>query len=620
MITFYINLDSATDKRSYMEGHVASSVRVPAIDGRLINKLDYNVDLQWKDPYHNRPITKGEVGCTLSHLKCWKLCVELDQPVVILEDDVKLLGDYESFVQKYSDYDFLYLSYKEMVEPTGEPINEDLKETVFSYWCNAYYVTPKVAKALINYTESNPIIPADEIVPAVLGVHRWENLNHWDSLNQRADFKVASATNLLFEPREGAWDNSSTETDDYWHVPTLHVLTCATDEEKGFRVLPDVDHNLGKGVVWQGGNMAEGPGGGQKINLIKDFISVLPKDDLVLFVDGYDTFFVRSHEEIVKRYNDMGSKIVFGAEKDLWPDQSLQFPDQTTSFKYLNSGCFIGQVSELRKFFKEPVQNSEDDQLYVQKRYLTEAYDVALDVESYLFFNMSSAENSWQYDKENGVLNLETNCYTCVVHGNGGGATKEAFERLYNTHTGYPVNPVSFDIPVLEGLFTEDWCQGLIDACEAENNWHKLPNDNYPGYEIRLNSMKNDKYYNEFRQVYEQTIKPSLEKYWVKLNLNPIRDLFVIKYDEAQQTHLPLHHDMSKVTCTVKLNDGYTGGELNFPRQGVSNANSKVGDCLCWEASVTHPHESLALKSGTKYSLVCWTQRWDEEGEYFESN
>lgn len=35
-------------------------------------------------------MTKGMIGCFLSHRKCWQRCVELQEPLLIFEDDVIL--------------------------------------------------------------------------------------------------------------------------------------------------------------------------------------------------------------------------------------------------------------------------------------------------------------------------------------------------------------------------------------------------------------------------------------------------------------------------------------------------------------------------------------------------
>ena len=85
-----------------------------------------------------------------------------------------------------------------------------------------------------------------------------------------------------------------------------------------------------------------------------------------------------------------------------------------------------------------------------------------------------------------------------------------------------------------------------------------------------------------------------------------VRDAFVIKYSMGVQEHLRMHHDVAQVSASIKLNDGFEGGELNFPRQGITNASLAVGDLVAWPSLVTHPHEGMPLKGGTKYALTIW--------------
>ena len=55
------------------------------------------------------------------------------------------------------------------------------------------------------------------------------------------------------------------------------------------------------------------------------------------------------------------------------------------------------------------------------------------------------------------------------------------------------------------------------------------------------------------------------------------------------------HHDVAQVSASVKLDDGYEGAELRFPRQGVDNRRVPVGALLAWPSLVTHPHEATPL-------------------------
>ena len=65
----------------------------PAVDGKKITQADIKkagiAQLPgFSDPHHPRTITKGEVGCFLSHYKIWLEAQHMDI-VMVLEDDVR---------------------------------------------------------------------------------------------------------------------------------------------------------------------------------------------------------------------------------------------------------------------------------------------------------------------------------------------------------------------------------------------------------------------------------------------------------------------------------------------------------------------------------------------------
>ena len=100
-LTFVINLKESTDRKIYMENLLASFdfldvVFVEAIDGRIMTKeeisLEFDESLALKR--YGRSLGRGEIGCTLSHYKCYKKLLESDkQYALILEDDITLIKD-----------------------------------------------------------------------------------------------------------------------------------------------------------------------------------------------------------------------------------------------------------------------------------------------------------------------------------------------------------------------------------------------------------------------------------------------------------------------------------------------------------------------------------------------
>jgi predicted 2-oxoglutarate/Fe(II)-dependent dioxygenase YbiX len=89
--------------------------------------------------------------------------------------------------------------------------------------------------------------------------------------------------------------------------------------------------------------------------------------------------------------------------------------------------------------------------------------------------------------------------------------------------------------------------------------------------------------------------------------VTPIHDAFVIRYEPGAVTdHLPLHHDVAQVSASVRLNHGYAGGELCFPRQSWDTGDLEVGCLVAWPSLVTHPHGAAPVTAGTKYGLTVW--------------
>lgn len=96
---FMINLLRRPERRNKMERsfkeiglHVE---HVAAADGQLLTQ-EYLDEIGVKylpgyaDPYQNRPMTKGEIGCFLSHYRVWEQQVarELNE-ILVLEDDIR---------------------------------------------------------------------------------------------------------------------------------------------------------------------------------------------------------------------------------------------------------------------------------------------------------------------------------------------------------------------------------------------------------------------------------------------------------------------------------------------------------------------------------------------------
>ena len=172
-------------------------------------------------------------------------------------------------IEKLS-YDFVYLGWKEMEK--SEEIDDKLSKPVYPYWTLAYMIRPEAARILVNDVIKCNIIPVDEYLPTKM-----------------SELKVAGYKENVVEPvsrEDGGSDVLATSRYDYFLDFNIHAVTVATDKTKALKLFESANThnstiiNLGKNITWEGGVMEAGKGGGQKINLVKEYIA--DKKDLSL--------------------------------------------------------------------------------------------------------------------------------------------------------------------------------------------------------------------------------------------------------------------------------------------------------------------------------------------------
>ena len=605
-----ISLQRRTDrKKEFYKNNLDNYEFIKAIDYKRLD--DFIVDEGFRDPFRNRPVLKSEVACFLSHKKTWERCLELDEPVIILEDDavINQTWDEDYYKDLIDKYDFIYLQKNENEPDKVISIDDKLEIPSYPYNLTGYIIKPSTAKILLDNVDK--IIPADEYVPKLIKEKILTNVVSLkkDSCNQMS--REVSPSDI--EVSVGVARNF-----------TVHPLTIGTDRQKCSKLYTSARScgidivNLGNNVEWKGTDMS-GPGGGMKVNLLRDYLKTLPDNDVVLFTDAYDVFYADNLETITERYLGFNCKVLFSAEQYCWPDADLEhvFPNAPTKYRFLNSGTFIGEVGELKRMLDtDSVDDDGDDQLYYQKLFLSNEFDIQLDYEGYIF--QTHEANTTLLDGQ--LFNPVTNCCPCIYHGNGGDLTKKKFEQLYDRFipatkdlffwSGRDYEILDDDI-LLVDFMTQDQCERMIEIADNHGGWGSLSYDKFPAQEIRLKELG---LWDELKTHWERNIVPIIESYWKPMEMYGLRDAFVMRYSVDTQKELPLHTDASLVTGSIKLNDDYEGADLVYPRQNFSNKDIPVGKCILFPGMVTHGHACQPLKKGVKYSFTIWSNRYPGDG------
>ena len=154
-------------------------------------------------------------------------------------------------------------------------------------------------------------------------------------------------------------------------------------------------------------------------------------------------------------------------------------------------------------------------------------------------------------------------------------------------------------------FWTPAFCATIVRAAEATGAFAADPDDPVPGHELSLAAIS-PRLFAHVEDDLAVRVMPVLRRSWPAIDYAGLRDAFVIKFTPTGQADLPLHHDVALVSGSVRLNDGYEGGVLEFPRQGFTNERVPVGSLLAWPSLVTHPHRSSPVRRGVKYSLTLW--------------
>tara|TARA_Y100000593_G_scaffold93968_1_gene190870 strand:+ start:2468 stop:3193 length:726 start_codon:yes stop_codon:yes gene_type:complete len=184
--------------RLFKSGYYPELEIIPCVDGNDIDvDFDWDVyDWEIKDhhnQWYNRPITIGELGCTLSHINIWKKALkditDENAQILILEDDFNpIINLVELGIPDDVEWDLLYLGREDILDYYNEEVlTPFIRKPLFSYGAHAYVLSIGGVKKLLNYNMEKSIICIDEFLPATFTKHPRNDIEEiYDNKNIKA--------------------------------------------------------------------------------------------------------------------------------------------------------------------------------------------------------------------------------------------------------------------------------------------------------------------------------------------------------------------------------------------------------------------------------------------------
>ncbi|MGF1751226.1 glycosyltransferase family 25 protein [Vibrio cionasavignyae] len=161
-----ISLKKAVERRERVTSIMAKKgIRFDffdAIDGRigLPEDLQHCPDDMHRIIFRSRPLSLGEKGCFASHYRLWQQCVELNQPILILEDDFYPTDSFDSALSQIDETfkELEYLKIETFITPfckLQKPTNTLQLSLLLdnSKGATGYALSPSGAKKLLAHAE-----------------------------------------------------------------------------------------------------------------------------------------------------------------------------------------------------------------------------------------------------------------------------------------------------------------------------------------------------------------------------------------------------------------------------------------------------------------------------------
>ncbi|XP_063708148.1 glycosyltransferase 25 family member [Culicoides brevitarsis] len=242
---FMVNLVRRDERRKKMEKNFdllgLEVEHFAAIDGKQMNEewiKQQGIEFMpgFVDPYHDRPMTYGEIGCFMSHYLIWKKMVEEKlELVLILEDDVKFEPYFRTRVTNIlaqarksgKTFDLLYFGRKALSHKDERyiPGTTNLVEVGYSYWTLGYVLTLKGAQKLLAQEPQKKMVPVDEYLPIMFNHHPKERYK--SQFNPRDLVAWSTAPLLLFPTHYTGDEGYISDTE---QSLTIKVTNAKSDE------------------------------------------------------------------------------------------------------------------------------------------------------------------------------------------------------------------------------------------------------------------------------------------------------------------------------------------------------------------------------------------------------
>ena len=197
-------------------------------------------------------------------------------------------------------------------------------------------------------------------------------------------------------------------------------MTYATHSQGMFEELKDKVTVLGWGKKWNGFT--------DRFVAYLEYIKDRPDDDIIIFVDGFDTKINRDPKGAVELFKKRGYRLLFSRDAN---DDKFNIVYGTCKDGItINLGLYMGYVKYLKIFFKEMLKEKCSDDQVISNNSCRKFDFIDIDKENEIFFNSALIT---KYFKP-----INHNAYFIGYPGSGNLELKDVYKKGKYALKGYP--------------------------------------------------------------------------------------------------------------------------------------------------------------------------------------
>jgi hypothetical protein len=156
-------------------------------------------------------------------------------------------------------------------------------------------------------------------------------------------------------------------------------------------------------------------------------------------------------------------------------------------------------------------------------------------------------------------------------------------------------------------FWTPPFCATIVRAAEVAGMWTSLDDQASPRSEVPLIELSP-----RLMALTEQDLRtriwPLVASQWPQAAAADLHDAVIVRQEAGDApAGLDQLDEEDEVGMALRLNDGYSGDGVVFPRQGWGNREAPLGSLSIWPAGLTHPHRLESVTRGVQYQL---SLRW----------